>query len=214
MEREGIPPSDTDRPSAAHRVVQEEEERTSALIPTLPPVMSPPPSLPELDSEIPRSIREAPQDENVLVPSDGSSHLDSDRSHRTTSQNSRNQIWSMPPDVLSREMRENVQNVRALEPVHPVNHQEPNLQRQPSKDLTPELMIWGTGCLPRLRKMRKTCGPRQILKCCGSSKSTITSGRTMGNPPVCVKKSGVSSSAINVKTSRHMSVSVDPNSLA
>ena len=104
VEREGIPPSGADRPSAAPRVVQEEEDRTSALIPTLPPVTSPPPSLPELDSESHRSIREAPQGENVLVPSDVSSHLDSDRSHRTTSQNSRNQSWSMPPDVLSREM--------------------------------------------------------------------------------------------------------------
>ena len=90
VEREGIPPSDADRPSAALR---EEEDRTSALMPTLPPVTSPPPSLPELDSESHRSIREAPQGENVLVPSDVSSHLDSDRSHRTTSQNSRNQSW-------------------------------------------------------------------------------------------------------------------------
>ena len=109
VEREGIPPSDADRPSAAPRVVQEEEDRTSALMPTLPPVPSPPPSLPELDSESHRRIREAPQGENVLVPSDVSSHLDSGRSHRTTSQNSGHQSWSMPPDVLSREVGENVQ---------------------------------------------------------------------------------------------------------
>ena len=32
-------------------------------------------------------------------------------------------------------------NVRAPEPVHPVNHQEPNLQRQPSEDLTPERQL-------------------------------------------------------------------------
>ena len=102
---------------------------------------SPPPSLPELDSESHRSFREALQGENVLVPSDVSSHLDSDCSHRTTSQNSRNLSWSMPPDVLSREMGENVQNVRALEPVHPMNHQEPNVQRQPSEDLTPERQL-------------------------------------------------------------------------
>ena len=101
---EGIPPSDADRPPAAPRVVQEEEDKTSALIPTLPLVTSPPPSLPELDSESHRSFREALQGENVLVPSDVSSHLDSDRSHRTTSQNSRNQRWPMPPDVLAREM--------------------------------------------------------------------------------------------------------------
>ena len=45
------------------------------------------------------------------------SHLDSDRSHQTASQNSRNQSWSMPLDVLSRETEENVLNVRALESV-------------------------------------------------------------------------------------------------
>ena len=44
----------------------------------------------------------------------------------------------------------------------------------------------GIGFRPRLRKMRKTCGLRQTLKCCGSSSSTITSGRTMGSPLVCV----------------------------
>ena len=94
VEREGIPPSDADRPPAAPRVVQEEEDRTSALIPTLPPVTSPPPSLPELDSESHRSFREELQGENVVVPSDISSHLDSDRSHRTTCQSSRSQSWS------------------------------------------------------------------------------------------------------------------------
>ena len=67
------------------------------------------------------SLREALQGENVQVPSDVSSHLDSDRSHRTASQNFRNQSWSMPPDVLSREMEENVQNVRTLDSDHPVN---------------------------------------------------------------------------------------------
>ena len=35
-----------------------------------------------------------------------------------------------------------------------------------------------------------------------------------GSPLVCVKKSGMSSPATLVKTSRHMCVSVDPNSLA
>ena len=81
VEREGIPPSDADRPPPAPRVVQEEEDRTSALIPTLPQVTSPPPSLPELDPESHHSFREALQGENVPVPSDVSSHLDSDRSH-------------------------------------------------------------------------------------------------------------------------------------
>ena len=105
-EREGIPPSDADKQPAAPPIVQEEEDRTSALMPTLPPVTSPFPSLPELDSESHRSFREALQGENVLVPSDVSSHLEIDRSHRTTSQNSRNQSRSMPPDVLPREVGE------------------------------------------------------------------------------------------------------------
>ena len=92
VEREGIPPSDADKQPAASRVVQEEEEdRTSALVPTLPQVISPPPSLPELDSESHHSLREALQGEKVQVPSDVSSHLDSDRSHQTASQNFRNQ---------------------------------------------------------------------------------------------------------------------------
>ena len=102
VEREGTPPSDADKQPAAPRVVQEEEDRTSALIPTLPQVTSPPPSLPVLDSDSHHSLREALQGENVPIPSDVSSHLDGDRSHRTTSQNARNQSWSMPPDVLSR----------------------------------------------------------------------------------------------------------------
>ena len=48
-------------PSSSGAVVQEEEDRTSALIPTLPPVTSPSLSLPELDSESHHSFREALQ---------------------------------------------------------------------------------------------------------------------------------------------------------
>ena len=44
----------------------------------------------------------------------------------------------MPPDVLSRGLGENVQNVRALESVHPMEYQERNVQRQPSEDSAPE----------------------------------------------------------------------------
>ena len=136
VEREGIPPSDADKQPVAPRGVQEEEDRNSALVPTIPQVTSPPPSLLQLDSESHHSLRAAPQGENVQVPSDVSSHLDSDRSHRTVSQNFRNQSWSMPPDVLSREMEENVQNVRELDSDHPVNH--PNEQKQFPDDSTPE----------------------------------------------------------------------------
>ena len=136
VEREGIPPSDADKQPVAPRGVQEEEDRNSALVPTLPQVTSPSPSLPELDSESHHSLREALQGENVQVPSDVSSHLDSDRSHQTASQNFRNQSRSMPPDVLSREMEENGQNVRELDSDHPVNH--PNEQKQFPDDSTPE----------------------------------------------------------------------------
>ena len=84
---------------------------------------SPPPSLRELDSESHHSLGEALQGENLPIPSDVSSHLDGGGSHQTASQNFRNQSWSMPPDVLSCEMEENVQNVRELESVRPVNHE-------------------------------------------------------------------------------------------
>ena len=50
VEREGVPPADAERPPAAPRAAEEEEDRTPALIPTLPPVTSPPPSLTEIDS--------------------------------------------------------------------------------------------------------------------------------------------------------------------
>ena len=138
VEREGIPPSDADRPPAAPRVVQEEEDRTSALIPTLPPVTSLSPSLPELDSESHRSFRDAFQGENVFVPSDVPSHLDSDRSHQTTCQIPQIRLGPCRQMSCHVNWEENVQNVRALESVHPMDHQERNVQRQPSEDLAPE----------------------------------------------------------------------------
>ena len=73
---------------------------------------------------------------------------------------------------------------------------------QPVPLVGQELMIQDTGFPPQLWKMRKTCGPEGILRCYGSSKSTITSGRTMGSLLVCAKKSGMSFSAIPVKTVR------------
>ena len=136
VEREGIPPSDADRQSVAPRGIQEEEDRNSALVPMLSQVTSLPPSLPELDSESHHSLREALQGEHVQVPSDVSSRPDSDCSHRTVSQNFRNQSWSMLPDVLSHEMEENVQNVRVLDSDPPVKHL--NEQKQFPDDSTPE----------------------------------------------------------------------------
>ena len=49
VECEGDPPKDVDRPSAAPRAVEEEKDRASALMPTVPLMTSPPPSLPEID---------------------------------------------------------------------------------------------------------------------------------------------------------------------
>ena len=51
------------------------------------------------------------------------------------------------------------------------------------------------------------------LRCCGSSKLTITFGRTMGNLHVCAKKSGMSSSAKPVKSSLQRCASVSLSSL-
>ena len=50
VEREGVPPKDVDHPSAAPRAVEEEEDRASALLPTVPLMTSLPPSIPEIDS--------------------------------------------------------------------------------------------------------------------------------------------------------------------
>ena len=60
-EREGSPPSDADKQPVAPRGIQEEEDRNSALVPVLSQVTSPPPSLPELDSESHHNLREALQ---------------------------------------------------------------------------------------------------------------------------------------------------------
>ena len=125
VEREGIPPSDAGEQPVAPRGIQEEEDRNSALVPMLSQVSSPPPSLPELDSESHHSLREALQGEHVQVPSDVSSRPDSDCSLRT-----------VLPDVVSREMEENVQNVQVLDSdpsVKPLNE-----QKQIPDDSTPE----------------------------------------------------------------------------
>ena len=84
---------------------------------------------------------------------------------------------------------------------------------QPVPFVGQELMIQDNGFPPQLWKMKKKCGLRQTLRCYGSSKLTITFGRTIGNLPVCAKKSGMSSSATPVKTSRHKCASVGLSSL-
>ena len=87
VEREGVPPKDVDRPSAAPRAVEEEEDRASALLPTVPLMTSPPPSIPEIDSESQHSLRGALQSE--IAASSGShsisSPLSTDRTYREVS---------------------------------------------------------------------------------------------------------------------------------
>ena len=61
VEREGIPPKGVDHPSPAPRAVEEEEEdTTSALLPDVPILTSPSPSIPKFNSESQHSLREAP----------------------------------------------------------------------------------------------------------------------------------------------------------
>ena len=134
VEREGVPPADAERVPATPRAAEEEEDSVSAFIPTLPPVTSPPPSLPEIDSESQRSFPGAFQNESaaVPVPSDSPSHLDS------TSQGSRHQSWSMPQDVLTRETGERVRSSQALAPVQPMSHQERSVRSHSSEDFIPE----------------------------------------------------------------------------
>ena len=87
VEREGVPPKDVDRPSAAPRAVEEEKDRASALLPTVPLMTSPPPSIPEIDLESQQSLRGAHQSE-AATPSDSqsiSSPLSTDRTHREVS---------------------------------------------------------------------------------------------------------------------------------
>ena len=87
VEREGAPPKDVDRPSAAPRAVEEDEDRTSALLPNVPLLTSPPPSIPEIDSESQHSLREALQSEiaSSSVPHRISSPLNTDRTYREVS---------------------------------------------------------------------------------------------------------------------------------
>ena len=82
-----IPPKDVDHPSAAPRAVEEEEDRTSGFLPTVPILTSPPPSIPEIDSESQHSLREALQSD--IAGSSGShsisSPLRTDRTFREVS---------------------------------------------------------------------------------------------------------------------------------
>ena len=74
----------------------------------------------------------------MLVPSDVPSHLDSDRDHQTTSQNSKIRIGSCRQMSCHVNWEIICKNVRALESVHQMDHRERNVQRRPSEDLAPE----------------------------------------------------------------------------
>ena len=87
VEREGVPPKDADRPSAAPRAVEKEEDRASALLPTVPLKTSPHPSFPEIDSESQHGLRGAFR--CGIAASSGSrsisSPLSTDRTYREVS---------------------------------------------------------------------------------------------------------------------------------
>ena len=87
VEREGVPPKDVDRPSAAHRAVEEEEDRVSALLPTVPLMTSPLPSIPEMYSERQHSLSGALQSEIAAssVSRSISNPLSTDCTHREVS---------------------------------------------------------------------------------------------------------------------------------
>ena len=87
VERDGVPPKYVDRPSAAPRAVQEEEDRASALLPTVPLKTSSPPSIPKIYFESQQSLRRAPQSEIAAssVSQGISSPLCTDRTHREVS---------------------------------------------------------------------------------------------------------------------------------
>ena len=117
IEREGVPPKDVDRPQAAPRAVEEEEDIASALLLTVPLLTSSPPSLPEIDRESQQSLREALQSENAAssVPPSSFSPPNSDRLHSDA-----------PPknDTLASETEKQKQRVQTRESDHPMDRQE------------------------------------------------------------------------------------------
>ena len=85
--RECVRPRDVDPPSGAPRAVEEEEDRALALLPTVPLMTSPPPSIPEIDFESQPSLRGAFQSETAAlsVAHGISSPPRTDRIHREVS---------------------------------------------------------------------------------------------------------------------------------
>ena len=110
--REGVPPKDVDRPSAAPRPVEKEEDRASALLPTVPLVTSPLPSIPEIDSEGQHSLRGGLQSE--IAASSGShsisSPLSTDRTYREVSSLSRTLAAEAEKQVQSLESAQRLED--------------------------------------------------------------------------------------------------------
>ena len=167
-------------PTAAPRTAAEEEDRASALIPTVPLSTSLPPPLPELDSESQGSFQEALQSEvaQYLFPQAGAAV----QTLTTASQRSQDRSWSPSTDTLARETVEQVRRAQALALVHPADHHAANLSkgvcRRETTGQSSEGAFPGTGLLSQFPSLRRKCRLRQIETCCGSNRLTITSGRT------------------------------------
>ena len=123
VEREGVPPKDVDRPSAAPRAVEEEEDRASALMPTVPLMTSPPPSLLEIDLESQQSLRGALQSE-IAASSVSQGPPSTDRSHREVSS-----LQRTPASEAEKQEQ-------TLESDQRVDCQEQHPQGKPSEELT------------------------------------------------------------------------------
>ena len=115
VKREGVPPKDVDHPLAAPRAVEEEEDRTSALLPTVPILTSPPRSIPEIDSESQHSLRGALQSE--IAASSGShnisSPLSTDRTYRAVSSQQRTLAAEAGKQVQSLESEQRLEDQSA-----------------------------------------------------------------------------------------------------
>ena len=101
VEREGAPLEYADHPPAALRAAAEEEDRASALIPTVPQSALLPPSLPEVDFESQRSFQEPLPPVIQAVTA-------------ATSQGLRDRSRSPPQDAVSRETAEQAWRAHAL----------------------------------------------------------------------------------------------------
>ena len=119
VEREGAPLEHADHTPAALRAAAEEEDRASALIPTVPESVVLPPSLPEQE-QLPPVIQAVTA---------------------ATSQGLRDRSRSLPQDAVSRETAEQARRAHVLTPIHSPSHQERRVQapspEEPSDERQP-----------------------------------------------------------------------------